>query len=65
MGAESDGGKPFVIGGAAHCFYIILAMTEYCMGMKGRKKFSFQFFLPTLFQADACGMPNRVLCHIR
>jgi len=65
MGAEPNGGKPFVIGGAAHGFYIVLAMTEYRMGMKGRKKFSLQFFLPGLFQADAYDMPNRVLFHIR
>jgi hypothetical protein len=65
MGAESNGGKPFVIGGAAHGFYIVFAITKYRMGMKGRKKFSLQFFLPGLFQADACGMPNRVLSHIR
>jgi hypothetical protein len=65
MGAESNGGKPFVMGGAAHGFYIVLAVAEYGMGMQGRKKFSLQFFLPGLFQADAYDMPNRVLCHIR
>ena len=41
VGAESDGAKALVKGGAAHGFHIVPAVAEQGVGMQGRKSLSF------------------------